>query len=231
MNAPPAGWEEQNLAAASLAANATSMADDGTALWGAPQGQNKVLIWKDDQDRTGRMPNEPLASSPGVLRIPSNVNKEAWKQGGKSFTGQQVNKFPSNFGPIKKGNWNDQEADKSFGTPNMSQMPQPGTNWSENATQYWNKQKRNYAAAQFGGNMNPSWNDGQFVNANDWANMKSKTLSREMILASNQYKMLVDQGFKKEDVESALRQCNMNIDETIGWFNFLPFFMITFYSN
>jgi trinucleotide repeat-containing gene 6 protein len=218
MNAPNPGWEEQRMATAAQTSSSGSV-DDGTALWGTPQGQNKVLLWKDEHDRTSRNSNEPLASSPGVLRIPSNVQKESWKQPGKPFVAP--GKFNQNFGPVKKGNWNDQEAEKpSFSAPNTGPM-QSGSNWSENATLYWNKQKRNYAAGQagnsgqFASNGNQGWNDGQFVNTGDWGSLKSKPLSREMILASNQYKMLVDQGFKKDEVENALRQCNMNIDETI----------------
>lgn len=50
----------------------------------------------------------------------------------------------------------------------------------------------------------------------DWNKKnKRKQLTKEFILSSSLFKILVDMGFKEEDVENTLRNCKMNLQESI----------------
>jgi len=69
-------------------------------------------------------------------------------------------------------------------------------------------------------NNNPNNQNGMFWNDqtnnqlnNNWN--KSNNLNKEMILRSNEFKILLEKGFKKENVEIALRNSNMNMKDAI----------------
>lgn len=44
---------------------------------------------------------------------------------------------------------------------------------------------------------------------------QTKNIAGEIIRNSKQYRMLIDMGFKKDDVEITLRATNMNLEEAI----------------
>lgn len=79
-----------------------------------------------------------------------------------------------------------------------------GTSWNSegpNAGPLWNKNK-------------PSWPDNDITN--DWSQQnKLSNTSSEIIRSSKQFRILADSGFKKDDVELALRNTNMNLDEAM----------------
>ena len=93
-------------------------------------------------------------------------------------------------------------------TPNWEDKSHLGssgiTPWNEgpNANPMWNKNK-------------PSWPDNSDI-TNDWAQPnKLSNASSEIVRSSKQFRILVESGFKKEDVELALRSTNMNIEEAM----------------
>lgn len=104
----------------------TNNVDDGTSLWGDPQGQNKVSLWKEEKSRNNNQPNisnDSLSSSPGILRLPNSnsQNKDQWKK-------YQANDVP--FNNNTRNNWNDVLVGLDRNNTNQT-SPKNGTNWSE----------------------------------------------------------------------------------------------------
>jgi len=136
--------------------------DNGTSLWGNPQGQNKALIWQKEE-------NKQRNNSQAIIN-----NVEQWKK--YSLNGaQQINNGNN------KGNWNNELIDGNV----------PGT--SSNLA--WN-------------------NDPNSADDSDWTKNKRK-LTKEMIASSSPFRILVEMGFKEEDVENSLRNTNFNLQESI----------------
>lgn len=65
--------------------------------------------------------------------------------------------------------------------------------------------------------MNPLWNKNEWQKGNElgneWSQPKLGNNSAEIIRNCKAFRMLVENGYKKEDVEIALRTTNMNVDE------------------
>ncbi|KAI5698624.1 hypothetical protein M8J75_009477 [Diaphorina citri] len=86
--------------------------------------------------------------------------------------------------------WND---GSSWGAPNQNPKPKnPGQPWLDNS-----------------GDVDPSTWGAQPPKSGP------KPLSKEIIYASKQFRILCEMGFKKEDIESALRASNMNGDDAL----------------
>lgn len=127
-------------------------------------------------------------------------------------------------------NWGDDKMN-----PVVSNINQTSNLWNEppNASA-WNKSNQ----SKLGGATNSTgWgtgvsnaasgaNDSNDLNPNDWTTAAHNTImskaqqqqklggiNSELIKQSKQYRMLVETGFKKEDVERALMATNMNYDE------------------
>jgi trinucleotide repeat-containing gene 6 protein len=101
----------------------------------------------------------------------------------------------SSMGNVHGQNWEDKShlGGGGIGTPWNSEGP--------NAGPLWNKNK-------------PSWPDNDITN--DWPNQnKLSNTSSEIIRSSKPFRILAESGFKKDDVELALRNTNMNLDEAM----------------
>jgi len=158
-------------------------------------------------------------ASPGVLRIPSSVN---------SMTNQnkvdQWNKVqtmqPNNS--ISKQPWLDQN---SVGGNNFLGNLNAIANNGQQQAQHQQQQLQNGVGSQFWNsaadqsvtaNAQLNWNKGQQQmnnnnNNDDW----NSELKKEMIMQSHQFKVLADRGFRKENIEVALRNSNMNLKDAI----------------
>lgn len=186
--------------------------EDGTALWNKLQGGGgQNARWKEDDmlmnksklnnmtnqcanginlnlNLNAHMQNGFSSASPGVLRIPS---------------ANSMNNSKLQMQPNAKagGNWLDGGGQSNSGWSNenkngLNGQPNNGLLWNENAQQVannWNKP-----------NLNAMNN-----NNDDWK------LKKEMIMQSQQFKVLADKGFRKENIEAALRNSNMNIKDAI----------------
>ncbi|XP_050029860.2 protein Gawky isoform X2 [Dermacentor andersoni] len=95
-----------------------------------------------------------------------------------------------------------------------------GTNWGDSSWEDHNKGAWGSAPpdqAYWASKPKPSWADGQ-IDTSTWggpAKQGGKPLTKDLIYASKQFRILTDMGFKKEDVENALRINQMNIEDTL----------------
>lgn len=210
-NIPPAkpqtGWDE-----ASPPASRRNMAnmDDGTAMWGAPSNPTR--------------PNGPEAMVRNT-RNPIGGNSGPIGPGGLG-------------GPRLGGPGNQMKSDNMWGhggpgnVRNQSWDDGNGPNWEEKGP-----------GPLGGGGNGPAWNDGP-GNPSTWNNKKpivggnnvwpetsdliggdwstglgaskpNKHNPQDIIRSSKQFRILYDMGFKKEDVEQALRTANMSLEEAM----------------
>ncbi|KAF8797040.1 Protein Gawky like protein [Argiope bruennichi] len=196
---PPSGWEPPSPPP--LRRSTTGAYDDGTAAWGNPQRQGKVSHWKDmptAKPISGGMPIGP-SGMPGMLRIPGKGGDNgSWTKPQPTGTGRNSwQDMPTG----SMGNWNDDPM------KNVSQAGQyVGWNDPNNSVCWGAKPK-----------ANSNWADGQ-VDTSSWlgpAKQGGKPLCKDIVHASKQFRILTEMGYRKEDVENALRNSNMNYDEAI----------------
>lgn len=206
-NKMPSGWEEPSTQ------GVRRNVDDGTAVWGQntlSRQNSNVSNWKEGSEGPSR----------------NSVQRNSIVGG--NLPGGPISARLGNSGPIKPDNlwgqnnvgggrgaggagWGDDAGGNSWEEKNT------GSLWNENpsAGAGWNKQGK-----QMGGN---NWND---VNGGDMGSEwgmpgggmnkpPSKMNPLEYIRSSKQFRILCEGGFKKEDVETALRICNMNLEEAI----------------
>lgn len=81
---PVAGWSAADLADKAASSLADASVDDGTSLWGNPQGQNKVLLWKEENSKA---------------RNSQAISNEQWKK----FNSTQNNNGKSNWNELMAG--------------------------------------------------------------------------------------------------------------------------------
>ena len=273
------GWEDDNNHFVAMPEKQRQMAslaggdagrDDGTAVWGNPQRQQKVSRWKEEQEllalqqqqqSNAKMPavvsangnssvpsqNSPGGggggeTSPGMVRstpnapIASKPMNDSWIKSQQQAPQQPVmnrspwNESPGGLIPTQSANHRD---------VNMSTSSSAGSRWGSgdvvgHPSSSIDKSSRVASASGWGEPHSPdsyggwggkpkssnSWSDGQ-IDTSSWGGPKQKPLSKEMILASKQFRVLTETGYKKDDVENALRSSNMNVEEALGMF-FLP---------
>nr|XP_037287364.1 protein Gawky-like isoform X1 [Rhipicephalus microplus] len=162
--------------------------DDGTSVWGNPTRQGKV---GSAVSHWKDMPSVKSISGgggapPGMLRMPKDG---VWGGGG-------------NKGPRGGANWGD---------PSWDEQQQHKGSWGGGPPPdqaYWSTKPKGP----------PSWADGQ-IDTSTWggpSKQGGKPLTKDLIYASKQFRMLTDMGFKKEDVENALRMNQMNLEDTMS---------------
>ena len=105
---PVAAWSAADLADKAAASLADASVDDGTSLWGNPQGQNKVLHWKEKEEKA---------------RNSQAISNEQWK------------KYPLNSTQINNGksNWNElmgEAMDSRGSVPGTPITTSTGLAWS-----------------------------------------------------------------------------------------------------
>ncbi|XP_015177022.1 PREDICTED: trinucleotide repeat-containing gene 6C protein isoform X2 [Polistes dominula] len=203
MPGKPSGWEEPSPP--TQRRNVTNY-DDGTSLWGNPAANQrtmpatKVSHWKDlPTPNIGRggmqcppgMPQNRMPGQPGMK--PDVGGPGMWAHpgapGGRNGTWAD--------GPHDTTSWDDPKTPATWNEPPLN----PAT-WGGPAT---HKQK----------SMGPtgSWVDSDIDPTPSWGHPAKPTLTKDFIWNSREFRYLCDLGYKKEDVELALRNREMNRDE------------------
>ncbi|XP_014240799.1 protein Gawky [Cimex lectularius] len=187
------GWEEP-----SPPAQRRNMPnyDDGTSLWGQQHsrptlpGQNKVSHWKE-------MPATGIGRG---LQCPPG-------RGNPNMKPDQPIIWPHH---PRNGGWGEGGIDVNAGP------------WADDKPAPWMDQTLTPSSWQSGPKHKPSW-DGEIDPSSSWVGHTtkppSKTISKEMIWGSKQYRMLTDMGFKKEDVENALRASGLVLEDALEQLN------------
>ncbi|XP_063224189.1 protein Gawky isoform X2 [Bacillus rossius redtenbacheri] len=199
----PSGWEEPSPPAQR---RSIPNYDDGTSLWGNPSQQQarlggKVSHWKEMP--SSNMGRGGLQCPPGMpqSRLPGNAPGNIKADG------------PLWGHPPRNGSWG--EGPHEAVGAGWTDDPKSGVNvgvgsWNENPltpTAWVGGPKPNTS-------MNPGWVEDDSLQT--WGpppKQGHKPLSKDLLWASKQFRILVDRGYKKEDVESALRSSNMNFDD------------------
>ncbi|KAL1116327.1 hypothetical protein AAG570_005822 [Ranatra chinensis] len=184
---PTTGWEEP-----SPPAQRRNMPnyDDGTSLWG-PQHTRPTMPGQNKVSHWKEMPAQSAMSR--VLQCPPAVNR----------FNPNMKPDPSLWThPQRNGAWAD---GMDVGAPWVEDKPTP---WMEQPlTPSWQNQPKHKC-----------W-DGDLDPTSPWVHPSKqppKQLSKDLIWASKQFRMLTEQmGFKKDDVENALRSTNLNLEDAL----------------
>ncbi|XP_077490623.1 trinucleotide repeat containing adaptor protein gawky isoform X1 [Amblyomma americanum] len=192
----PSGWEEPSPPPSR---RPVTNYDDGTALWGNPTRQGKVgsarAMHVPQVSHWKDMPSVKSISGGGGGGAPPGMlrmPKEGVWGGNKGPRGGGANWGDSGWDDHNKGAWG--------GVP------------PEQA--YWGSKPKGP----------PSWADGQ-IDTSTWggpSKQGGKPLTKDLIYASKQFRLLTEMGFKKEDVENALRSNQMNLEDTLMDLKTLP---------
>lgn len=216
----PCGWEEPSPP---QSRRGMPNVDDGTAVWGSPNSRNQqVSRWKEApslHNKGGPGPNLSSQTSTqgqgqpgqgsGVIRIPPGTPTGAKPE--NNVWGK----------PVTQQRWNDSNHDisnawdESSGMRTASTSSSGGNNggggsgsWGEPTSPLvnnWDKPKAN------------NWND-MNVNTANWCQPSkpgAKPLSKDLIYASRQFRLLHEYGYKKDDVENALRNASMCYEDAL----------------
>lgn len=224
--------------------------DDGLAAWGNPQRQQKVSKWKEEQELLAQQQSNaksavvsangnnsvpshsPGEISPGMMRMTPNAPMHSKPMNDSWIKSQQApqpvinSRSPWNesggFIPTQ-ANHRDVMSNSSSASSGWGQGDPSGDKPRVNASGWGEPAPDNYGWGNKPKNSN-SWSDGQ-IDTSSWGGPKQKPLSKEMILASKQFRVLTETGYKKDDVENALRTSNMNVEEALGTCAYLVLFV------
>ncbi|CAH0563591.1 unnamed protein product [Brassicogethes aeneus] len=166
--------------------------DDGTSLWGNPQQGGKAgSHWKDMPTGAGGMVRGGNGSGGGG---PPGMAQSRGNGGGGNIKPDGVPVWGGGHGGgggngRNGGSWDEVGPGACRG----------GGNWDDGP---WPKQKMGP----------PLWDSDP-----DWGHNKGPKpqLSKDMIWQSKQFRMLAEAGYKKEEVENALRMRDMNVEEAL----------------
>ncbi|GLH02954.1 Protein Gawky, partial [Gryllus bimaculatus] len=200
----PTGWEEPSPP--TQRRNPPNY-DDGTSLWGNPGAQGrmggKVSHWKD-------MPT-PNMGRGGGMQCPPGMPQN--RIPGNGAGNMKPDGAPLWGHPGRNGSWG--EGQHEAAGPGWGEDPKgigaAGVNsWSEPPL----------TPTSWGGpkpkTLTPGgWDTGDMEPAS-WGHAPKpgqKPLTKDIVWASKQFRILAEMGFKKEDVENALRSSNMNFED------------------
>lgn len=200
----PSGWDEHSPPAQK---RQVPQYDDGTAVWGNPSqiqqpGGNVVCRWKD-------MPNPNVAGGRGMQQSGPPPNRMPPGPGMKT---------DMSWGQTRNGSWGDGGVGDSNQMNNMWMDDKPvgsgggGGSWNEppqTPTPWASGPKPKTPTT-------PSW--GETEDNLSWGQPHKqipKPLAKEMIWSSKQFRILSEMGFKKDDVENVLRNCNMVMEDAL----------------
>lgn len=192
------GWEEPSPPAARR--NMPNF-DDGTSLWGQQRGGGNggggnggggggMAPWKEMSSGMGRgamqcPPGMPPNRMPGV--VPNPMKPDAmWGHPHRNGSWEDGTGHAGNW---EKDNWNESQMNQGGtwpGGPKSKPMGGPGGSWDSDMGDWC------------GGPKPPA-----------------KLLPKDMVWNSKQFRLLVDMGYKKDDVELALRSRDMNVEEAM----------------
>ncbi|XP_053697136.1 protein Gawky-like [Sabethes cyaneus] len=218
-NIPPAkpqtGWDESSPPASRR--NMPNL-DDGTTLWGGSGNTNR----SSGPDPMIRSARNPLGANSGPIGGPGNLGGP--RLGGPAGNQMKADNMWGHGGPnsmARNTSWDD--------TANINNWeekgPGPlgtgtgggGSSWNEgpNNPATWNAKKPIIG----GSNVWPESSD--IMGAADWTTgvgvgkPPNKHNPQDLIRSSKQFRILYEMGFKKEDIEQALRQANMSLEEAM----------------
>ncbi|EAT40859.1 AAEL007449-PA [Aedes aegypti] len=201
-NKLPGAWDDS-----SPSLNTRPSLDDGpNAIWnqGPLSRQNSnASNWKDMPDNVSR--NSVSRNPAGNMLVGGPVARGMRLGGMNPGMKPDSNMWGQNQGMPLNGSWDDGGWDDKALGANV-----PWNDFGQN--NLWNKGKQGSGGwpdssdmIGGGGGASADWNMNKPQN---------KLSQADFIRKSNQYRMLCENGFKKEDVECALRNTNMNFDES-----------------
>ncbi|XP_064478537.1 protein Gawky-like isoform X3 [Ornithodoros turicata] len=194
----------------------------GNASWSAPvggppkRGPDPSTGWEEPSPPASRRPN--FDDGTAVWGNPTRQGKVSHWKDMPSVRHQHEGKAISGGGPPpgmlrvpKEGGW----GNKPGGRANWG----GGENWGEDKGSWGEPTSPMGAPGYWGAKPKgpPNWADGQ-IDTSTWggpAKQAGKPLTKDLICASKQFRLLTEMGYKKEDVENALRCNSMNLEDTL----------------
>ncbi|XP_076331671.1 protein Gawky-like isoform X2 [Tachypleus tridentatus] len=223
------GWQEPSPPTNRRQIGITNY-DDGTSIWGNPQQQGKVCYWKD-------MPNmKPISSGgsannnssgggtslavtgSGMIRLPSpitsgnklEVSNSVWGKQQSLNQGTSLTEMPARDS-LGNSVWEDHIKSTQVKTiPTAPGTPFGGMGGTWDPGSYWSAKTKNASTS--------SWGEGQ-ISTCSWSGPSrpnNKPLTKDIIWASKPFCLLTEMGFQKNDVEHALKQNNMNLEDALS---------------
>ncbi|XP_014233641.1 protein Gawky isoform X4 [Trichogramma pretiosum] len=221
----PTGWEEPSPP--TQRRNVPNY-DDGTSLWANPAANqrpmqgNKAPHWKDVQTQNFGRGNDYFASGgmqcpPGMMQnqMPGQPGMKPDTSGGQMWGANYPGSGAGPTGGSHNGSWTDGPSDISNWSSggairkrSVRDIVNPQTSGKNFS---WDEHKKPPMGPSGAGN----WGDSDMDPSSNWAahTPHKPTLTKELIWNSREFRYLCDMGFKKEDVELALRNREMNCDE------------------
>ena len=108
---------------------------------------------------------------------------------------------------------------------------EPGAGWGagleDKRADMWSNPDKQWSGGGRGGGMrtSPSWEEpgGGMMPGRDWPGGQAgrPNINKDMIWGSKQFRILSDMGYRKEDVETALRNTNLNLEDALEMLNAL----------
>lgn len=181
------GWEEPSPPAARR--NMPNF-DDGTSLWG--QQRTGVGPWKEMPGGMGRgamqcPPVMPPNRMPGVA--PNQIKPDGmWGHPHRNGSWEDSLTHPTNWEKESANSWNEGPMNQAAWMGSKTKQGAPGGPWDPDICD-WRGPKPQAVSAS------------------------AKLMPKDMIWNSKQFRALVDMGYKKDDVELALRSRDMNFEE------------------
>ncbi|XP_058815313.1 protein Gawky-like [Topomyia yanbarensis] len=207
---PQTGWDE-----ASPPASRRNMSnlDDGASLWGSSANPNR----SNGPDSMIRNNRNPLGANSGPIG-PSGL-------GGPRLGGPSGNPMKSDNmwghggpGPIRNGSWDDGNVsnweEKGPGPLGGTGGSGGGSTWNDGPGNppSWNSKKPMVGGANV-------WPETSDLMGGEWGagvgKPPNKHNPQDIIRSSKQFRILYEMGFKKEDIEQALRTANMSLEEAM----------------
>ncbi|XP_023248225.1 protein Gawky isoform X7 [Copidosoma floridanum] len=221
------GWEEPSPPAQRR--NVPNY-DDGTNIW--QQGNqrtmpSKVSHWKEAPSQNlGRGESHFLRTGmqcpPGMLQNQMPPGQPGMKPdpldgggSGSGSSGPMWGGHPGSVGPIgggHNGSWTDGPPDSGWADSKLHNRRRQvigGISDPRTGKPLWDEHQKPHSMGPSGGN----WIDSDMDPTSSWGHSAKLNLSKEHIYNSREFRNLCDMGFKKEDVEMALRNREMNREE------------------
>lgn len=180
--------------------------DDGTAVWGNPVRQGKVSHWKESSGakpgaNSANGSSSPqigtnsgiLPASPGMIHLPPGVTP-----GTTGKSNEAWNKPLQPAAQWNRATWNETGGSRDSPATGWGESGDnksvPGTpNWGEGGASplsYWGNNKPKTPSTS-------SWMEGGQIDTSTWGGPKQgKPLSKDIIWASKQFRILTEMGFK-----------------------------------
>ena len=149
------------------------------------------------------MPAPNARGPPGQNRLPPGPGQgkpsdnSPWGHAGTRGWGEDGN----------TGGWGDNE-----------KQARAGDLWSDPSKNNWSAGR---GQGMPGMRQSPSWDDQGMMGERGWGGAGRPSDTKEMIWKSKQFRILTDMGFRKEDVETALINTKMQLDDALEMLNAL----------